>query len=106
MRDESKGRGLCRREEEGHGAAADLPRKGRRMGDERRRAKKKIPRENIEEKINKGYYSRFTHLIHLVKLFCQIIFPKQLSFIKKADHEAILQKNNFNDKAELCLTGP
>jgi hypothetical protein len=41
-----------------------------------------------------------------MKLFCQTIFLKQLSFIEKAAPEVVFQKkkNNFNSERELCQT--
>jgi hypothetical protein len=54
--------------------------------------RKKNPMRKIEEKINRGYYCYFIHMVYYMKLFCRIIFLKQLSFTKKAPYEAIFAK--------------
>jgi hypothetical protein len=41
-----------------------------------------------------------------VKLFCQTIFAKQLSFTYKVAYKVVFQKNYFTGEAELCQTGP
>jgi hypothetical protein len=41
-----------------------------------------------------------------VKLFCQIVFPQQLSFTEKVAHETVLKKLSLTGKAELCQTEP
>jgi len=52
-----------------------------------------------------AYPSSLSHEL-LVKLFCQTLFLKQLSFIKKGACETILQKKSFTSEAELCQIDP